>query len=93
MPDHSKIRTIPGAVSKALHETSFLFRNEKPICEFKNAYCSECEQAGLGDFAYHDLRHCPTNNPRLPGNYYFRIMAMFRHKTKSVFKSYNLVAE
>ena len=61
--------------------------------EFKNAYRSACNQAGLHDFWYHDLRHCAINNLRLAGNDYFRIMAVSGHKTMSVFKRYNLVTE
>lgn len=49
--------------------------------------------AGLGDFTFHDLRHCAINNLRLAGNDYFKIMAVSGHNTIAVFKGYNLVTE
>ena len=49
--------------------------------------------AGLGDFTFHDLRHCAINNLRLAGNDHFVIQQASGHKTDSAFKRYNLVTE
>ena len=39
--------------------------------------------AGLGDFTFHDLRHCAINNLRLAGNDHFVIQQASGHKTDS----------
>ena len=46
---------------------------------------------GLGDFTFHDLRHCSTNNLRLTGNDQFVIKKVSGHKTDSDFKRYNQI--
>ncbi len=48
---------------------------------------------GLGEFRFHDLRHCGVNNLQLTGNDYFTIMALSGHTTMSTFKRYSLVME
>ena len=45
----------------------------------------------LGDFTFHDLRHCAINNLRLAANDHFTIMTISGHKTTSVFRRYNVV--
>ena len=47
----------------------------------------------LGDFTFHDLRHCAINNLRLAGNDHFTIMTISGHKTTSVFLRYNVVTD
>jgi len=49
--------------------------------------------AGLGDFTFHDLRHCAINNLRLAGNDHFLIKQASGHKTDIAFRRYNLVTE
>ena len=49
--------------------------------------------AGLGEFTFHDLRHCAINNLTLVGNDHFVIKQALGHKTVSAFKRYNLVTE
>ena len=49
--------------------------------------------SSLGDFTFHDLRHCSINNLRLAGNDQFVIKQSSGHKTDSAFKRYNLVTE
>ena len=61
--------------------------------DIKRSYRTACNKASLGDFTFHDLRHCAINNLRQAGNDYFRVMAISGHKTMSVFKRYNLVTE
>ena len=48
---------------------------------------------GLGDFNFHDLRHCAINNLRLAGNDHFLIKQASGHKTDVAFQRYNLVTE
>ncbi len=59
----------------------------------RKAYKKAVEAAGLGDFTFHDLRHCAINNLRLAGNDHFVIKKASGHKTDSAFKRYNLVTE
>ena len=47
----------------------------------------------LGDFTFHDLRHCAINNLRLAGNDHFAIKKISGYKTDSAFQRYNLVTE
>ena len=49
--------------------------------------------SGLGDFTFHDLRHCAINNLRLAGNDHFTIMSISGHKTTSVFRRYNVITD
>ena len=51
------------------------------------------EKAGLGDFNFHDLRHCAINNLRLAWNDHFLIKQASGHKTDVAFRRYNLVTE
>ena len=68
----------------------FLFSKR---CYNREAYKKAVEAAGLGDFTFHDLRHCAINNLRLAGNDHFVIKKASGHKTDSAFKRYNLVTE
>ena len=56
-------------------------------------YNKAVKATGLGDFTFHDLRHCSINNLRLAGNDQFVIKQASGHKTDSAFKRYNLVTE
>ena len=49
--------------------------------------------AGLGDFTFHDLRHCALNNLRLAGNDRYVIKQASGHKTDSAFERYILVSK
>ena len=42
--------------------------------------------SGLGDFTFHDLRHCALNNLRLAGNDRYVIKQASGHKTDSAFR-------
>ena len=59
----------------------------------RKAYLKAVKKAGLGDFTFHDLRHCAINNLRLAGNDHYLIKQMSGHKTDSAFRRYNLVTE
>lgn len=91
LPGHVKelLSKIPTSIDT---ERVFL-KDGKPFEDFKKSFRSACLHSGLGDFTFHDLRHCAINNLRLAGNDYFKIMAVSGHKTVAVFKRYNLVTE
>jgi integrase len=87
------VKEILRSLPRALHTKHDFLYQGRPLKEFKNAYKAACLRAELEDFTFHDLRHCAINKLRLPGNDFFRIMAMSGHKTMSVVKRYNLVTE
>ena len=62
-------------------------------CYNRKAYKKAVQAVGLGDFNFHDLRHCAINNLRLAGNDHFVIKEASGAKTDSAFKRYNLVTE
>ena len=59
----------------------------------RRAYDKAVEVSCLGNFTFHDLRHCAINNLRLAGNDHFAIKKISGHKTDSAFQRYNLVTE
>ena len=69
----------------------------QPVNNFSRNYKVQWDravkEAELGDFTFHDLRHCAINNLRLTGNDHFTIMAISGHRTTSVFRRYNVVTE
>ena len=64
-----------------------------PMLLIEVGYNKAVERAGLGDFNFHDLRHCAINNLRLAGNDHFLIKQASGHKTDVAFRRYNLVTE
>ena len=65
----------------------------RSIGSIKKGFVTACQNAGIENFTFHDLRHTAINNWRLQGNDYFRIMAATGHKTMTVFKRYNTVSK
>ena len=57
----------------------------------KEDFRKACEEAGIENFRFHDLRHVAINNWRKAGHDYFKIMKATGHKTMAVFKRYNTV--
>ncbi len=93
VPIHPRVRKILQTLPRGLHTYRVFLRDGKPLGDIKRSYRTACNKASLGDFTFHDLRHCAINNLRQAGNDYFRVMAISGHKTMSVFKRYNLVTE
>ncbi len=82
---------------RGLHTNRVFLSKGKPVKNFAGNYKLQWSRAvkeeGLGDFTFHDLRHCAINNLRLTGNDHFTIMAISGHRTTSVFRRYNVVTE
>jgi integrase len=93
VPLHPTVRKMLELLPRGLHTKRVFLHKGKPFESMKNSYKNAVSKTGLGDFTFHDLRHCALNNLRLAGNDYFKIMALSGHKTMSVFKRYNLVTE
>ena len=93
IPLHPRVKSVLSNIPRGLHTNRVFLKDGIPFQDFKKSYRSACRECGLGDFTFHDLRHCAINNLRLAGNDYFKVMAVSGHKTLSVFKRYNLVTE
>jgi integrase len=93
IPLHPEVRTTLERLPRGLHTDRVFLRYGQPFDEIKHSFQSPCEKAKIGDFTFHDLRHCALNNLRKAGNDYFRIMSISAHKTISIFKRNNLATE
>ena len=89
IPMHPKIIYYLQCLPRPL-KGGFVFSKR---CYNRKAYKKAVQAAGLGDFNFHDLRHCAINNLRLAGNDHFVIKQASGAKTDSAFKRYNLVTE
>ena len=82
---------------RGLHTNRVFLSKGKPVNNFAGNYKLQWSRAvqetELGDFTFHDLRHCAINNLRITGNDHFTIMAISGHRTTSVFRRYNVVTE
>ena len=82
---------------RGIHTKRVFLNQGRPIRafvgSFKRQWYNAIKAAGLGDFTFHDLRHCAINNLRLAGNDHFTIMTISGHRTNSVFKRYNVVTD
>ena len=97
IPIHPRVREMLINLPRGLHTNRVLLSKGKPVNNFAGNYQlqrSRAVQEGeLGDFTFHDLRHCAINNLRLSGNDHFTIMAISGSRTTSVFRRYNVVTE
>jgi len=59
----------------------------------RREFVKAVNMSGLGDFTFHDLRHCALNNLRLAGNDRYVIKQASGQKTDSAFQRYILVTE
>ena len=89
IPMHPKIIYYLQCLPRPL-KGGFVFSKR---CYNRKAYKKAVQAVGLGDFNFHDLRHCAINNLRLAGNDHFVIKQASGAKTDSAFKRYNLVTE
>jgi integrase len=89
IPMHPRILKYLRQIPRPIHG-GYVF--EKRWFDRKG-YNEAVEKADLGDFNFHDLRHCAINNLRLAGNDHFLIKQASGHKTDVAFQRYNLVTE
>ena len=89
IPLHPEVIRNLKALPRPIHGGYvFSFRNWR-----RKSFRKAVNEAGLGDFNFHDLRHCAINNLRLAGNDHFLIKQASGHKTDVAFRRYNLVTE
>ena len=97
IPLHPRIRAMLESLPRGIRTNRVFLNRGKPIRSFSGNYKSQWNKAvsesGLGDFTFHDLRHCAINNLRLAGNDHFTIMSISGHKTTSVFRRYNVITD
>ena len=97
IPIHPRIRVIIENLPRGIRSKRVFLNQGRPIRAFvgscKRQWYNAVKEAGLGDFTFHDLRHCAINNLRLAGNDHFTIMTISGHKTTSVFRRYNVVTD
>ncbi len=72
------------------HNHVFTYKG-RPLKGIRKAFISACQQAGITDFRFHDLRHTFNTNMRKAGVPQAVIMKMTGHKTAAMFHRYNTV--
>ena len=97
IPIHPRVREMLINLPRGLHTNRVFLSKGKPVKNFAGNYKLQwsraVKEAELGDFTFHDLRHCAINNLRLTGNAHFTIMAISGHRTTAGFRRYNVVTE
>ena len=83
------------SITETKHPTCpYVFHHDgNPIVDFRKAWRSATERAGLTGVLFHDLRRSAVRNMREAGIPENVAMEISGHKTRSVFQRYNIVSD
>jgi integrase len=96
LPIYGEMRPVL-VMEKAIRDANFpacayVFQNEgRPLGEFRKAWASACERAGVPGLLFHDLRRSAIRNMRLAGVPENVAMEISGHRTRAVFDRYSIV--
>src|SRR5687767_1998623 len=68
-------------------------RNGRPIRDFREAWKTALQKAGVEGYTFHDFRRTATRNMALAGTPEKHIMQVTGHKTTAMLNRYNITVE
>jgi integrase len=91
IPLNEKLIALFQRIPRTLGSSYVFFFQGKRVKDPRNGFATACRKAGIGDFRFHDLRHCAVTNFRKAGVSDTVIMSISGHKTYAVFRRYDRV--
>jgi len=91
IPIDEKLKAIIMRVPKTIGSPYIFTYKGKKLTACRTGFRNACQKAGLGNFHFHDLRHCAVTNMRKAGVADSVIMSVSGHKTNAVFRRYDQV--